>query len=245
MVLAACDVTSLDSTMHKVESIKYVTWEKDRGGDGNGVHTGHYFDDNYEDAKEDFAARSGLVSKDKLFSETERIALYAGIVKLESLGENTNDDTKILENIKSKISNLIPDIEKRYMSKTHNFRKMKSMLKKALNLIQQRNQTKIIKKIMSRKFKNNLRRVIVMEYGIVEERVGATTYKVDEENYELINTLDEFLKMERAKIELFTKKMALTWLDEPGIVGATEDQLIRINDLRSFLGRLIRIMCIE
>ncbi|HEY5586073.1 MAG TPA: hypothetical protein VIK78_16480, partial [Ruminiclostridium sp.] len=122
VVLAACDVTSLDSTMHKVESIKYVTWEKDRGGDGNGVHTGHYFDDdNYEDAKEDFAARSGLVSKDKLFSETERIALFAGIVKLESLGENTNDDTKILETIKSKISNLIPDIEEKIYERNPQF----------------------------------------------------------------------------------------------------------------------------
>ena len=122
VVFAACDVTSLDSTMHKVESIKYVTWEKDRGGDGNGVHTGHYFDDNYEDAKEEFASRSGLVNKDKLFSETERIALYAGFVKLESLGENTNDDTKILENIKSKISNLIPDIEEKINEQNPQFK---------------------------------------------------------------------------------------------------------------------------
>jgi len=122
IVFAAGEVTSLDSTMHKVESIKYVTWEKDRGGDGHGVHTGHYFSDNYEDAKEDFAARSGLVSKDKLFSETEWIALYAGIVKLESLGENTNDDTKILENIKSKISNLIPDIEEKIYEQNPQFK---------------------------------------------------------------------------------------------------------------------------
>ena len=79
-----------------------------------------------------------------------------------------------------------------------------------------------------------------MEYGFEEERVGAPTYKVDEENDELINTLAEFLKMERAKVEFFTKKMGLTWLDEPGIVGATEDQLIRIYDLRSFLRRMYR-----
>jgi len=77
-----------------------------------------------------------------------------------------------------------------------------------------------------------------MEYGLEEERVGAPTLKVDEENDELINTLAEFLKMERAKVEFFTKKMGLAWLDKPGIVGATEDQLIRINDLRSFLRRM-------
>jgi len=79
-----------------------------------------------------------------------------------------------------------------------------------------------------------------MEYEIDEERVGAPTYKVDEENDELINTLAEFLKMERVKVKYFTKKMGLAWLDEPGIVGATEDQLIRINDLRSFLRRMDR-----
>jgi len=77
-----------------------------------------------------------------------------------------------------------------------------------------------------------------MEYGLEEERVGAPTLKVDEENDELINTLAEFLKMERAKVEFFTKKMGLAWLDEPGIVGATEDQLSRIYDLTSFLRRM-------
>ena len=77
-----------------------------------------------------------------------------------------------------------------------------------------------------------------MEYGLEEERVGAPTLKVDEENDELINTLAEFLKMERAKVEFFTKKMGLAWLDEPGIVGTTEDQLSRIYDLRSFLRRM-------
>jgi len=112
-VLAGCEVTSLDSTMHKVESIEYVTWEKDQNGADKGVHTGHYFGDNYTDAKEDFAARSGLVNKDKLFSETEILAVYAGLVKLDSLDENTYDETKIFENIKSKISNLITDIEEK------------------------------------------------------------------------------------------------------------------------------------
>ena len=121
-ILATCEVTSLDSTMHKVQSINYVTWEKDRNGSDYGVHTGHYFNDNYETAKEDFATRSGLVSKNKLFSETEMIAIYAGLVKLDSIEENNNDSiTKIYEGIKSKIGNLIPEIEDKLYEKKPQF----------------------------------------------------------------------------------------------------------------------------
>jgi hypothetical protein len=80
VIFAACEVTSLDSTMHKVESLNYVTWEKDRSGAEYGVHTGHYFYDNYAAAKKDFATRSGLVNKDKLLSETEMLAVYAGLL---------------------------------------------------------------------------------------------------------------------------------------------------------------------
>ena len=47
--------------------------------------------------------------------------MYAGIVKLESMGENTNDDTKIIENIKSKISNIIPDIEEKIYEQKQQF----------------------------------------------------------------------------------------------------------------------------
>jgi len=79
-----------------------------------------------------------------------------------------------------------------------------------------------------------------MEYGIEEERVGAPTYKVDEAKDELINTLAEFLKMERSKVEFFTEKMGLAWLDEPGIVGVTEEQVIRINELTNLLRRMGR-----
>ena len=79
-----------------------------------------------------------------------------------------------------------------------------------------------------------------MEYGIDEERIGTPTYKVDEINDELINTIAEFLEMERVKVEFFTEKMGLTWLDEPSIVGATEDQISRINDLKIFLRRMGR-----
>ena len=44
---------------------KFVTWEWDF--DRKGVHAGHYFMENYEAAKLDFAARAGLINEQRLF----------------------------------------------------------------------------------------------------------------------------------------------------------------------------------
>lgn len=51
--------------------VQFVTWEWDF--DREGVHHGHYFQDDYEAAKRDFTLRSGLVPKDALF-ELEQLA---------------------------------------------------------------------------------------------------------------------------------------------------------------------------
>ena len=48
---------------------KFVTWEWDF--DRKGVHAGHYFMENYEAAKLDFAARAGLINEQRLFSDKE------------------------------------------------------------------------------------------------------------------------------------------------------------------------------
>ena len=45
---------------------RFVTWEWDF--DRQGVHAGHYFMENYEAAKQDFAVRAGLVESQRLFS---------------------------------------------------------------------------------------------------------------------------------------------------------------------------------
>ena len=44
---------------------RFVTWEWDF--DRQGVHAGHYFMENYEAAKQDFAVRAGLVESQRLF----------------------------------------------------------------------------------------------------------------------------------------------------------------------------------
>ena len=48
---------------------KFVTWEWDF--DRQGVHAGHYFMENYEAAKKDFAVRAGLVESQRLFSDEQ------------------------------------------------------------------------------------------------------------------------------------------------------------------------------
>ena len=101
-VLAACEISTLDYLNRKVNQFEFVTWEKQKGSEG--VHTGNYFGENYAAAIEDFAQRAGLINKDKLFSETEMLTIYSGLIKLQDLNEISVDQEKIIINIKDKIS---------------------------------------------------------------------------------------------------------------------------------------------
>ena len=53
--------------------VQFVTWEWDF--DREGVHHGHYFQNDYDAAKRDFTVRGGLVQKDALF-EPEQLAEF-------------------------------------------------------------------------------------------------------------------------------------------------------------------------
>lgn len=48
--------------------VQFVTWEWDF--DREGVHQGHYFQDDYDAAKRDFTVRSGLVQKTPFLSRS-------------------------------------------------------------------------------------------------------------------------------------------------------------------------------
>ena len=54
--------------------VQFVTWEWDF--DREGVHHGHYFQDDYDAAKRDFTVRSGLVQKDALFEPEQLAEIY-------------------------------------------------------------------------------------------------------------------------------------------------------------------------
>ena len=54
--------------------VQFVTWEWDF--DREGVHHGHYFQQDYDAAKRDFTVRSGLVQKDTLFEPEQLAEIY-------------------------------------------------------------------------------------------------------------------------------------------------------------------------
>ena len=56
---------------------QFVTWEWDFNREG--VHHGHYFQDDYDAAKRDFTVRSGLVQKDALFEPEQLADIYRAL----------------------------------------------------------------------------------------------------------------------------------------------------------------------
>lgn len=54
--------------------VQFVTWDWDY--DRTGVVHGHYFMENYDGAKQDFATRSGLIQKEQLFSPEQLTEIF-------------------------------------------------------------------------------------------------------------------------------------------------------------------------
>ena len=54
--------------------VQFVTWDWDY--DRTGVVHGHYFMENYDAAKQDFATRSGLIQKEQLFSPEQLTEIF-------------------------------------------------------------------------------------------------------------------------------------------------------------------------
>ena len=92
---------------HTEYGFEFVTW--DRTYDGNAVCQGNYFED-YAAAKENFATRSGLVDKDKLFTteELERIGKCVDFTMRHN-GDLNFDDCECLKKLNKKISESLPE----------------------------------------------------------------------------------------------------------------------------------------
>ena len=89
---------------------KFVTWEWDF--DRQGVHAGHYFMENYEAAKLDFAARAGLINEQRLFSD-EQLAVIrnACAFALEDDATLSYAEEKQLQSVQEQIELLLPQQE--------------------------------------------------------------------------------------------------------------------------------------
>lgn len=89
---------------------QFVTWVWDY--DYTGVSHGHYYEGNFRGAKQDFAVRSGLISRAQLFTEEELTELYrATDYLLEEGPEPNSDQLKAIQTARTKIEYTVPDLQ--------------------------------------------------------------------------------------------------------------------------------------
>ena len=89
---------------------RFVTWEWDF--DRRGVHAGHYFMENYEAAKKDFAVRAGLVESQRLFSDDQLAVIRTACeFALEDDATLSYAEEKQIQNVQEQIESLLPQQE--------------------------------------------------------------------------------------------------------------------------------------
>lgn len=91
---------------------QFVTWIWDH--DRTGASHGHYYEEDFQGAKQDFAVRSGLISKAQLFSPEELTQLYRATDYLLDEGPEPEDgQLKALQTSRTKIEYTVPDLAER------------------------------------------------------------------------------------------------------------------------------------
>ena len=91
---------------------QFVTWIWDH--DRTGVSHGHYYEEDFQGAKQDFAVRSGLISKAQLFSPEVLTQLYRATDYLLDEGPEPEDgQLKALQTSRTKIEYTVPDLAER------------------------------------------------------------------------------------------------------------------------------------
>ena len=77
-----------------------------------GVCHGHYFEDDFQSAKQDFAIRSGLISKAQLFSPEQLTELYRATgFLLEEGPELEEKQLKAIQEARTKIEYTVPNLQ--------------------------------------------------------------------------------------------------------------------------------------
>ena len=93
--------------------VQFVTWDWDY--DRTGVVHGHYFMENYAGAKQDFAIRSGLIQKERLFTPEQMTEIYrccADSVDGDFF-ELTGEQEKMIRSVQQQIEECVPDLDER------------------------------------------------------------------------------------------------------------------------------------
>ncbi len=55
---------------------------------------------------------------------------------------------------------------------------------------------------------------------------------------EIICSLSEYIQLDYEKVKFFTENFGLSWIDNPSIVGVTDKQIAKINEIKFILGRI-------
>ena len=111
-ILADFGGTVLAGTPSKY-GVQFVTWDWDY--DRTGLSHGHYFMENYDGAKQDFAIRSGLIHKEQLFSPEQMTEIYrccADSVDGDFF-DLTAEQEKVIRSVQQQIEDCVPDLAER------------------------------------------------------------------------------------------------------------------------------------
>lgn len=111
-VLADFNGTVLAGVQSK-HGVHFVTWDWAYGH--TGVCHGHYFMENYAGAKQDFAIRSGLIQKERLFTPEQMTEIYrccADSVDGDFF-ELTGEQEKMIRSVQQQIEECVPDLDER------------------------------------------------------------------------------------------------------------------------------------
>ena len=111
-ILADFNGTVLAGT-HSKHGVQFVTW--DWNYDHTGLSHGHYVMENYDEAKQDFATRSGLIHKEQLFSPEQMTEIYrccADSVDGDFF-DLTVEQEKVIRSVQQQIEDCVPDVVER------------------------------------------------------------------------------------------------------------------------------------
>ena len=102
------DFSSAVLAGHPTErGVQFVTWEWDF--DREGVHHGHYFQDDYDAAKRDFTVRGGLVQKDALFEPEQLAEIYRALAFVREQDESLSfGRDQELKELMEQVGGLLP-----------------------------------------------------------------------------------------------------------------------------------------
>ena len=91
---------------------QFVTWVW--AYERQGVCHGHYYEDDFQSAKQDFAVRSGLISKAQLFSPEQLTELYRATDFLLEEGPAPEENhLRAIQEARTKIEYVVPDLQDR------------------------------------------------------------------------------------------------------------------------------------